>query len=76
MQSSCPKAWQLCKTNTNHYQALTVLDITRVMMCFTEDLLKVDGMDLKLSEPITAAHLINAAKMGNSRADAIMHKGQ
>ncbi|XP_061578027.1 bifunctional UDP-N-acetylglucosamine 2-epimerase/N-acetylmannosamine kinase isoform X2 [Cololabis saira] len=39
-----------------------------------EDLLKVDGMDLKLSEPITAAHLINAARMGNSRADAIMHK--
>uniref|UniRef100_A0A3Q2VJE9 Glucosamine (UDP-N-acetyl)-2-epimerase/N-acetylmannosamine kinase n=2 Tax=Haplochromini TaxID=319058 RepID=A0A3Q2VJE9_HAPBU len=39
-----------------------------------EDLLKVEGMDMKLSEPITAAHLISAAKMGNSKADAVLTK--
>uniref|UniRef100_A0AAQ6AA69 UDP-N-acetylglucosamine 2-epimerase domain-containing protein n=1 Tax=Amphiprion ocellaris TaxID=80972 RepID=A0AAQ6AA69_AMPOC len=39
-----------------------------------EDLLKVEGMDMKLSEPITAAHLISAARMGNSKADAILNK--
>lgn len=44
--------------------------------CFLEDLLKVEGMDMKVSEPITAAHLINAAKLGNSKADAVLNKGQ
>ncbi|XP_013878933.1 bifunctional UDP-N-acetylglucosamine 2-epimerase/N-acetylmannosamine kinase [Austrofundulus limnaeus] len=39
-----------------------------------EDMLKKEGMDLKLSEPITAAHLISAARMGNSKADAVLHK--
>ncbi|KAK2815921.1 hypothetical protein Q5P01_026388 [Channa striata] len=39
-----------------------------------EDLLKVEGMDMKLSEPITAAHLMNAARLGNSQADAILKK--
>uniref|UniRef100_A0A8C9XU16 Glucosamine (UDP-N-acetyl)-2-epimerase/N-acetylmannosamine kinase n=1 Tax=Sander lucioperca TaxID=283035 RepID=A0A8C9XU16_SANLU len=39
-----------------------------------EDLLKVDGMDMKLTEPITAAHLINAARLGNSKADAVLNK--
>ncbi|XP_024914088.1 bifunctional UDP-N-acetylglucosamine 2-epimerase/N-acetylmannosamine kinase isoform X2 [Cynoglossus semilaevis] len=39
-----------------------------------EDLLKVEGMDMKLSEPITAAHLITAARLGNSKADAVLHK--
>ncbi|XP_041838099.1 bifunctional UDP-N-acetylglucosamine 2-epimerase/N-acetylmannosamine kinase isoform X3 [Melanotaenia boesemani] len=39
-----------------------------------EELLKVEGMDIKLSEPITAAHLISAARMGNSKADAVLHK--
>uniref|UniRef100_A0A672JL48 UDP-N-acetylglucosamine 2-epimerase domain-containing protein n=1 Tax=Salarias fasciatus TaxID=181472 RepID=A0A672JL48_SALFA len=39
-----------------------------------EDLLKVEGVDMKLSEPITAAHLISAARMGNSKADAILNK--
>uniref|UniRef100_A0A7N6BGK2 UDP-N-acetylglucosamine 2-epimerase domain-containing protein n=1 Tax=Anabas testudineus TaxID=64144 RepID=A0A7N6BGK2_ANATE len=38
------------------------------------DLLKVEGMDMKVSEPITAAHLINAAKLGNSKADAVLNK--
>lgn len=38
-------------------------------------MLKKEGMDLKLSEPITAAHLINAARMGNSKADAVLYKG-
>ncbi|XP_037545678.1 bifunctional UDP-N-acetylglucosamine 2-epimerase/N-acetylmannosamine kinase isoform X2 [Nematolebias whitei] len=39
-----------------------------------DDLLKVEGMDIKLSEPITAAHLIHAARMGNSKADTALHK--
>ncbi|KAM4751175.1 bifunctional UDP-N-acetylglucosamine 2-epimerase/N-acetylmannosamine kinase isoform 1-T1 [Anableps anableps] len=39
-----------------------------------EDLLKVDGMDMKLAEPITAGHLISAAKNGNSKANAVLHK--
>ena len=46
------------------------------MVCYTEDLLKIEGMDNKLSEPITAAHLISASRMGNSKADAVLHKGQ
>lgn len=36
----------------------------------------VEGMDMKLEEPITAAHLISAAKLGNSKADAVLNKGQ
>ncbi|KAM7010133.1 LOW QUALITY PROTEIN: bifunctional UDP-N-acetylglucosamine 2-epimerase/N-acetylmannosamine kinase-like [Tautogolabrus adspersus] len=39
-----------------------------------EELLKVEGMDMKQAEPITAAHLINAAKLGNSRAEAVLKK--
>ncbi|XP_054897364.1 bifunctional UDP-N-acetylglucosamine 2-epimerase/N-acetylmannosamine kinase isoform X2 [Poeciliopsis prolifica] len=39
-----------------------------------EELLKMDGMDVKLAEPITAAHLISAAKNGNSKANAVLHK--
>uniref|UniRef100_A0A8C4GHU3 Glucosamine (UDP-N-acetyl)-2-epimerase/N-acetylmannosamine kinase n=1 Tax=Dicentrarchus labrax TaxID=13489 RepID=A0A8C4GHU3_DICLA len=39
-----------------------------------EDLLKVEGMEMKLSEPITAGHLINAARLGNSKADAVLNK--
>lgn len=39
-----------------------------------EDLLKVEGMDMKLAEPITAAHLISAAKLGNAKADAVLNK--
>lgn len=31
---------------------------------------------MKLTEPITAAHLINAAKLGNCEADAVLNKGQ
>lgn len=37
-----------------------------------EDLLKVEGMELKIVEPVTAAHLINAARIGNSKADQIL----
>lgn len=33
-------------------------------------------MDIKLSEPISAAHLISAARMGNSKAEAVLNKGQ
>ncbi|XP_015228155.1 PREDICTED: bifunctional UDP-N-acetylglucosamine 2-epimerase/N-acetylmannosamine kinase isoform X3 [Cyprinodon variegatus] len=39
-----------------------------------EDQLMVDGMEMKLSEQITAAHLISAARNGNSKADAVLHK--
>lgn len=39
-----------------------------------EDLLKVEGMDVKLSDPVTAAHLISAARQGNSKADAVLNK--
>lgn len=50
--------------------------MTYLTFCFSEDLLKVEGMDMKVSEPITAAHLINAAKLGNSKADAVLNRGQ
>ncbi|XP_047220725.1 bifunctional UDP-N-acetylglucosamine 2-epimerase/N-acetylmannosamine kinase isoform X2 [Girardinichthys multiradiatus] len=39
-----------------------------------EDLLKEEGMDMELAEPITAAHLIHAAGNGNSEANAVLHK--
>ncbi|XP_041789236.1 bifunctional UDP-N-acetylglucosamine 2-epimerase/N-acetylmannosamine kinase isoform X1 [Chelmon rostratus] len=39
-----------------------------------EDLLEVEGMDMKRSEPVTAAHLIKAARLGNSQADAVLNK--
>uniref|UniRef100_A0A674MF81 Glucosamine (UDP-N-acetyl)-2-epimerase/N-acetylmannosamine kinase n=1 Tax=Takifugu rubripes TaxID=31033 RepID=A0A674MF81_TAKRU len=39
-----------------------------------EDLLKVDGLDMKISDPITAAHLINAARLGNSKANIVLNK--
>ncbi|XP_041640775.1 bifunctional UDP-N-acetylglucosamine 2-epimerase/N-acetylmannosamine kinase isoform X1 [Cheilinus undulatus] len=39
-----------------------------------EELLKVEGMDMQQAEPITAAHLISAAKLGNSRAEAVINK--
>ncbi|XP_005806549.3 bifunctional UDP-N-acetylglucosamine 2-epimerase/N-acetylmannosamine kinase isoform X2 [Xiphophorus maculatus] len=39
-----------------------------------EELLKMDGMDVKLAEPITAAHLIRAAENGNSKANAVLDK--
>ncbi|XP_034043370.1 bifunctional UDP-N-acetylglucosamine 2-epimerase/N-acetylmannosamine kinase isoform X2 [Thalassophryne amazonica] len=38
-----------------------------------EDLLKVEGMDMKIVEPITAAHLITAAKFGNSKAEVVLN---
>jgi len=56
--------------------SFTFIHLTCVMVCYTEDLLKIEGMDNKLSEPITAAHLISASRMGNSKADAVLHKGQ
>ncbi|XP_033823311.1 bifunctional UDP-N-acetylglucosamine 2-epimerase/N-acetylmannosamine kinase isoform X1 [Periophthalmus magnuspinnatus] len=37
-----------------------------------EDMLKMDGM--KIVEPVTAVHLISAAKMGNLKAQAILNK--
>ncbi|XP_043970542.1 bifunctional UDP-N-acetylglucosamine 2-epimerase/N-acetylmannosamine kinase isoform X1 [Gambusia affinis] len=39
-----------------------------------DELLKMDGMDVKLAEPITAAHLISAASNGNSKANDVLHK--
>uniref|UniRef100_UPI003AAF969A bifunctional UDP-N-acetylglucosamine 2-epimerase/N-acetylmannosamine kinase isoform X5 n=1 Tax=Centroberyx gerrardi TaxID=166262 RepID=UPI003AAF969A len=38
-----------------------------------EDVLKVEGMDMKLVEPVTAVHLINAARLGNSKAEAVLN---
>ncbi|XP_012987340.2 bifunctional UDP-N-acetylglucosamine 2-epimerase/N-acetylmannosamine kinase isoform X3 [Esox lucius] len=38
-----------------------------------EDVLKVDGItDMKNNEPVSAVHLINAARLGNSKADAVL----
>ncbi|XP_061625354.1 bifunctional UDP-N-acetylglucosamine 2-epimerase/N-acetylmannosamine kinase isoform X1 [Phyllopteryx taeniolatus] len=39
-----------------------------------DEVLKVEGLDIKLSEPITAAHLISAARLGNAKAVAILNK--
>ncbi|KAF7655925.1 hypothetical protein LDENG_00048260 [Lucifuga dentata] len=38
-----------------------------------EEMLMVEGMDKKLLEPITAAHLITAARLGNSKAEAVLN---
>lgn len=51
-------------------------NISCVVCVFLEDLLKVDGLDMKISDPITAAHLINAARLGNSKANIVLNKGQ
>uniref|UniRef100_A0A8D0H180 Glucosamine (UDP-N-acetyl)-2-epimerase/N-acetylmannosamine kinase n=1 Tax=Sphenodon punctatus TaxID=8508 RepID=A0A8D0H180_SPHPU len=37
-----------------------------------EDLLLVEGMSLKKQETVTAAHLIQAAKLGNAKADDVL----
>ncbi|XP_066576332.1 bifunctional UDP-N-acetylglucosamine 2-epimerase/N-acetylmannosamine kinase [Amia ocellicauda] len=37
-----------------------------------EDLLVMEGMSLKNEEPVSAAHLISAARWGNSKAEAIL----
>ncbi|XP_051785865.1 bifunctional UDP-N-acetylglucosamine 2-epimerase/N-acetylmannosamine kinase isoform X2 [Erpetoichthys calabaricus] len=37
-----------------------------------EDQLLVEGMSVKNDEPVTAIHLIQAAQMGNSKADSIL----
>lgn len=58
------------------HSLFSYMHLTCVLVCLSEDLLKVDGMDMKIAEPITAAHLINAAILGNSRADAVLKKGQ
>lgn len=49
---------------------------TVCLLCGSEDMLKVEGMDVKLSEPITAGHLISAARSGNSKAEAVLNKGE
>lgn len=50
--------------------------LTLCFLCGSEDMLKVEGMDLKLSEPITAGHLISAALSGNSKAQDFLNKGE
>lgn len=40
-----------------------------------EDLLFTEGMTLKKEEPVNAIHLINAARLGNSKADAVLRTG-
>lgn len=42
----------------------------------TEDLLLVEGMSVKKEEVVSAAHLIQAAKLGNSKADSILRTGE
>ncbi|RXM32977.1 Bifunctional UDP-N-acetylglucosamine 2-epimerase/N-acetylmannosamine kinase [Acipenser ruthenus] len=37
-----------------------------------EDMLLVEGMSVKNEEPVSAVHLIQAAKLGNSKADNIL----
>ncbi|KAK0145371.1 Bifunctional UDP-N-acetylglucosamine 2-epimerase/N-acetylmannosamine kinase [Merluccius polli] len=37
-----------------------------------EDLLKVEGLEVKKVEAVGAAHLISAARLGNSRAQAVL----
>lgn len=49
---------------------------TVCLLCGSEDMLKVEGIDMKLSEPITAGHLISAARSGNSKAEAVLNKGE
>lgn len=63
--------YALCWWNNNNNLLLTLF-----LLCGSEDMLKVEGMDLKLSEPITAAHLISAARSGNSKAEAVLNKGE
>lgn len=40
-----------------------------------EDLLIVEGMELKNDETVTASHLIQAAKLGNKKAESILRTG-
>lgn len=40
-----------------------------------EDLLFTEGMTLNKEEPVNAVHLINAARLGNSKADAVLRTG-
>lgn len=47
-------------------------------VCFgsPEELLEVEGMvDLKKAESISAIHLINAARLGNRKAEAVLRTG-
>ncbi|XP_050969889.1 bifunctional UDP-N-acetylglucosamine 2-epimerase/N-acetylmannosamine kinase isoform X3 [Labeo rohita] len=38
-----------------------------------EDLLMVDGMTINNKEQVNAVHLINAARLGNSKAESVLH---
>ena len=40
-----------------------------------EDQLFTEGMALKKEEPVSAVHLINAARLGNPKADAVLRTG-
>lgn len=42
----------------------------------TEDLLLVEGMSVKKEEVVSAVHLIQAAKLGNAKADNILRTGK
>uniref|UniRef100_A0A671RGX4 Bifunctional UDP-N-acetylglucosamine 2-epimerase/N-acetylmannosamine kinase-like n=1 Tax=Sinocyclocheilus anshuiensis TaxID=1608454 RepID=A0A671RGX4_9TELE len=41
-----------------------------------EDLLLVEGMTVNNKEQVNAIHLINAARLGNSKAESILHTGK
>lgn len=42
----------------------------------TEDLLLVQGMTVNNKEQVNAIHLINAARLGNSKAESVLHTGK
>lgn len=45
-------------------------------LSFSDDLLLVEGMSMKEEEIVSAAHLIQAAKLGNTKAESILRTGE
>lgn len=42
----------------------------------TEDLLLMEGMTVNNKEQVNAIHLIDAACLGNSKAESVLHTGK
>lgn len=42
----------------------------------TEDLLFVEGMTVNNKEQVNAIHLIDAARLGNPKAESVLHTGK
>lgn len=55
-----------------HQAALTLILLTSQ----TEDLLLVEGMSVPKDEAVGAVHLIQAAKLGNAKAQSILRTGE